>query len=112
MAENKRRSHKAVGMAKAFAGSTMRPKLDDGSHLIKLGTAGRLVIPEPLRRALGLSEGDALRLRIERGRLVVATPSANLNSLQDMLSEQTEAGAGSLVDELIADRREESKRVD
>ncbi len=39
-----------------------------------LGRQGRLVIPAPLRRSLGLEEGDRLEARQEAGRLVLEKP--------------------------------------
>ena len=41
---------------------------------VSLGRQGRLVIPAPLRRSLGLEEGDRLVARQEADRLVLEKP--------------------------------------
>ena len=41
---------------------------------VSLGRQGRLVIPAPLRRSLGLEEGDRLVARREADRLVLEKP--------------------------------------
>jgi AbrB family looped-hinge helix DNA binding protein len=41
---------------------------------VSLGRQGRLVIPAPLRRSLGLKEGDRLVARQEADRLVLEKP--------------------------------------
>jgi AbrB family looped-hinge helix DNA binding protein len=38
----------------------------------KLSTKGQIVLPEPLRRKLGLDLGDSLSVTVEAGRLVLA----------------------------------------
>ena len=37
----------------------------------KVSTKGQVVIPEPLRRRLGVRAGDALDIRVEDGRIVL-----------------------------------------
>ncbi len=73
-----------------------------------LGRQGRLVIPVALRQLLGFEEGDTLVAHEEAGRLVLEK--------QEMVKQWLKARFAqvpndhSLVDELIAERREEAKR--
>lgn len=75
---------------------------------VTLGAQGRLVIPAPLRKELGIDTGDVLAASIQRDRLVLEPRSAVLARLRER------AGAVprgvSMVDELIAERRREAKR--
>ncbi len=75
---------------------------------VSLGRQGRLVIPASLRRSLGLEEGDRLVARQEADRLVIEKPEQIKQRLKERFA-QVPAERG-LVDELIADRREESRR--
>ena len=75
---------------------------------VHLGRQGRLVIPAALRRLLGFEEGDTLVAREEAGRLVLEK--------QETIKQRLKARFAlvprdrSLVDELIAERREEAKK--
>ena len=79
---------------------------------VSLGRQGRLVIPAALRRELGFEEGDALVARQELGRLVLGKPAQIKQRLKKRLKQRfSEVPAErKLVDELIAERREESRR--
>jgi AbrB family looped-hinge helix DNA binding protein len=75
---------------------------------VHLGRQGRLVIPAALRQSLGFEEGDTLVAREEAGRLVLEK--------QEMVKQRLKARFAqvpknrSLVDELIAERREAAKQ--
>ena len=75
---------------------------------VSLGRQGRLVIPAPLRRSLGLEEGDRLVARQEAGRLVLEKPEQIKHRLKARFAQVPLERR--LVDELIAERREESRR--
>ena len=75
---------------------------------VSLGRQGRLVIPAPLRRSLGLEEGDRLVARQEADRLVLEKPEQIKQRLKARFSRVPLERR--LVDELIAERREESRR--
>lgn len=77
---------------------------------VHLGRQGRLVIPAVLRRSLGFEEGDALIARQEGGRLVLEKPEMIKLRLQARFAQVSKDR--SLVDELIAERREEAKKED
>jgi AbrB family looped-hinge helix DNA binding protein len=75
---------------------------------VSLGRQGRLVIPAALRRELGFEEGDALVARQELGRLVLEKPEQIKQRLKQRFSQVP--AERKLVDELIAERLEESRR--
>ena len=78
-------------------------------QVITVGAKGRVVLPAPIRRALGMRQGDRLTVRAE--------PDGSLRLIR--IADAVEAMRGfyrhlapgrSLVDELIAERREEALR--
>lgn len=74
---------------------------------VHLGPQGRLVIPAPLRRSLGFEAGDILIVRLEENRLVLEkreTIKCRLKARFSHLPKNI-----SLADELLAERREETK---
>jgi AbrB family looped-hinge helix DNA binding protein len=68
-----------------------------------LGQQGRVVIPAQMRRALGLSQGDHLHVRLEGRRLVVERPEDAVAELRRLARDVP--ASRSLVDELLAERR-------
>ena len=77
---------------------------------VHLGRQGRLVIPSALRRSLGFEAGDALIARQEEGRLVLEKTETIKLRVKARFSQVP--NDTSLVDELIAERREEAKKED
>ena len=75
---------------------------------VSLGRQGRLVIPASLRRSLGLEEGDRLVARQDANRLVIEKPEQIKQRLKARFAQVPPER--SLVDELISERREESRR--
>ncbi len=75
---------------------------------IHLGGQGRLVIPAALRRSLGFESGDTLLARQAEGGLVLEKPETIKLRLKNRFSQIPENT--SLVDELIAERREEARK--
>ncbi len=73
---------------------------------VKLGPQGRAVIPAPLRKAMQVQPGDTLVAWLEGDQMVVKSREALLKELQGMLAHVK----GSMVDELIAERRAEAKQ--
>jgi AbrB family looped-hinge helix DNA binding protein len=76
--------------------------------LAKLGEGGRLVIPAEYRKALGVQTGDELVLILEDKTMRVLTPREAIKRAQALVRSYVPEGQ-SLSDELIADRRRESK---
>jgi len=75
---------------------------------IQLGRQGRLVIPLAFRQALGFESGDHLIARIENGCLVLEKAETVKKRLKNRFAHVPQSV--SLADELIAERREETKR--
>jgi bifunctional DNA-binding transcriptional regulator/antitoxin component of YhaV-PrlF toxin-antitoxin module len=75
---------------------------------VHLGRQGRLVIPVALRRSLGFEQGDTLVAREEAGRLVLEKQETIKQRLKARFASVPRDR--SLVDELIAERREEAKK--
>ncbi len=70
---------------------------------------GRVVIPASFRRALGIHAGDEVVLRIEDDELRISTLQRRIERAQQLVRQHVKPGT-SLVDELIAERREAAKR--
>ena len=76
---------------------------------IPVNENGRIVIPAPYRKALGIKAGDKVILRMEDDELRITTMKHKIARAQRRV--RTYVGPGvSLVDELIAERREAAKR--
>lgn len=70
---------------------------------------GRIVIPASYRKALGIKAGDKIILRMEDDELRITTMKSRIERAQRRVRKYVEPGV-SLVDELIAERREAAKR--
>jgi AbrB family looped-hinge helix DNA binding protein len=70
---------------------------------------GRVVIPSSFRKALGIEIGDEVVLRIEGDELRITTQQHRIQRAQRRARQYLEKGT-SLVDELLAERREAAKR--
>ncbi len=80
----------------------------DESHS-RINENGRIVIPSSFRRALGIRSGDTVVLRIENDELRITTLRQRLAKAQQLVRAHVPPHT-SLVDELIAERREAAKR--
>ncbi len=74
---------------------------------IQMGAQGRLVVPARLRKVLGMNPGDALVARVEDGRLIIEKAEAVKRRVRARFDKLK---GRSLAAELIADRRDESRR--
>jgi AbrB family looped-hinge helix DNA binding protein len=92
------------GFAEQGVGLTPAP-----AQKVELGAGGRLVIPAPMRAALGMKEGDKVLVRLEGNELRIYTYEEATRRAQEMVRSFVPRGV-SLVDELIADRRAEAAR--
>lgn len=81
---------------------------DRNAIQVTVGPQGRVVVPAPLRRRLGIEAGDVLVARAEEDRLVLERREAILRRIRSRFASVPKGV--SLVDELIAERREEAKR--
>ena len=75
---------------------------------VRIGPKGRIVIPQALREALGLREGDTLVAHAEDGRLVLETRAAIRARIRQRLAAVPKDQL--LSEELIAERRAEARR--
>jgi AbrB family looped-hinge helix DNA binding protein len=76
---------------------------------LKVDAGGRILIPSAVREAMRVREGDTVLAWLEDGELHVVSPRVALRQAQ-ALARKLIHGAGTLADELIAERREEAKR--
>lgn len=76
---------------------------------VKVAENGRVVIPVEFRKALGVAAGGELILRWEEDELRISTIRQNIERARRRVRQYVKPGA-SLVDELIAERREAAKR--
>jgi AbrB family looped-hinge helix DNA binding protein len=75
----------------------------------KINESGRLVIPAAFRKAMGIKAGDEVVLRMEDDELLITTMKRRIKRAQEHARRYLKPGV-SLVDELIAERREAAKR--
>lgn len=76
-------------------------------YTARMNEQGRVVIPAPLRTAMGLAAGSDLLFRHEDGRLVAETIESAVTEAQKLAAHYQVAGR-SLADELLAERRAEA----
>jgi AbrB family looped-hinge helix DNA binding protein len=69
---------------------------------------GRLVIPAAFRKALGIEAGDEVVLSIQDDELRITTQQRRIQRARRRARQYVKSGT-SLVDELLADRREAAK---
>jgi AbrB family looped-hinge helix DNA binding protein len=75
---------------------------------LKIDGAGRIVIPAEMRAAMMVKPGDTVTARVENGDFRITSPVIAVRRAQSLARKLIPAGV-SLVDELIADRREEAR---
>ena len=76
---------------------------------MRVNENGRVVIPASFRKRLGIGIGDEVVLRIEDDELRITTLKRNIQRAQRLVRKHVKQGS-SLVDELIAERREAATR--
>jgi bifunctional DNA-binding transcriptional regulator/antitoxin component of YhaV-PrlF toxin-antitoxin module len=99
-----RENAKAVGEGK--------PKAEPQTALtakVRLGPDGRIVIPAPMRAALGMKDDDIFFARLEDGEIRLATPRRTMQRVSDLLRPYLPPGV-SLADELVDERHREAER--
>ena len=69
---------------------------------------GRVVIPASFRKALGINIGDEVVLRMEDDELRITTLKRRVERAQRLVRKHVKRGT-SLVDELIAERRQAAR---
>jgi AbrB family looped-hinge helix DNA binding protein len=76
---------------------------------MRVNENGRVVIPASFRKRLGIRAGDELLVRMEDDELRITTLQRNIARAQRLVRKHLKPGA-SLVDELIAERREAARK--
>lgn len=76
---------------------------------LTVGPDGRIVIPVEMRRAMQIGEAGIVTAEVREGALSVISPAVALERARHMVR-LFDRGSGSVVDELIADRRAEAAR--
>ncbi len=76
---------------------------------IAMSANGRIVIPAPIRKALGIKPGEMLAMDVQDGVLRIESFDRQLERIQDEIIGLV-GRERSLADELIAERREEARR--
>jgi len=81
---------------------------------LKVAPDGRFVIPAAARAAMDLDENGTVTAVLRDGALTLVSPHAVLRQIQALVKEHREKHGltGSVVDELIAERREAAARGD
>lgn len=83
------------------------------TYQMRVARDGRLIPPEDLARELDLKPGDSITVDREDGKLVLKTRLQAISEIQARVRASLPPGyTGSLVDELIAERRAEGARED
>ena len=75
---------------------------------MRVNENGRVVIPAAFRKRLGIRVGDEVVLQIQDDELRITTLKRNNERAQRMVRKHVKEGT-SLVDELIAERREAAR---
>ena len=75
---------------------------------MRVNQNGRVVIPAPFRKRLGIHPGEEVVLRIENDELRITTVKRNIERAQRLVRKHVKPHT-SLVDELIRERRRASR---
>jgi AbrB family looped-hinge helix DNA binding protein len=78
---------------------------------LKIDSAGRIVIPAEMRAAMLVKPGDTVTAEVVNGEFRMVSPDVVLRQIRALAQQHKKPGVDE-VDEFIADRREEARRVD
>ena len=99
------------GLGEVHAPFTATPSLQREKGVwVKIGPGGRIVIPAPMRKALGLGEGDHVVIYAQDDQLNVVPKDVALRRVQDLVARYAPDDGTSWVDELLEERRREVER--
>ena len=91
------------------AGAEPIVERDIKSVRLVVGSDGRLLIPVEMRRAMDLDKSGVVVAEVSDGELRVVAPRVAIDRAQALVR-KFDRGSGSVVDELISDRRKEAQR--
>ena len=98
-------------MASINALATSAIAADGEEYTAILGPQGRIVIPIEIRKKLGLEPGTVINIWMEDGKVHLRSRAAARASAKKLFKDaRARLGRGSLVDELLAERRAEAAR--
>ena len=80
----------------------------DEETRVRMNENGRVVIPAAFRKALGIEAGDEVVLRIQDDELRITTQQRRIQRARRRARQYVKPGT-SLVDELLAERREAAR---
>jgi AbrB family looped-hinge helix DNA binding protein len=84
-----------------------------GHARLKIDTAGRIVIPAEMRAAMMVKPGDTVTAEVVNGAFRIVSSGVSLKRIKAFARESKAKDPGiSVVDELIAERRDEARRED
>jgi len=75
---------------------------------LRVNENGRIVIPATFRKALGIKVGDEVVLRLHNDELSITTQQRRIRQAQERARKYLKPGT-SLVEELLAERREAAR---
>jgi AbrB family looped-hinge helix DNA binding protein len=108
MRQSKPKPRKQSGLSEEGASySTGVPGRVPSQQTVELGAGGRLVIPAPMRAALGMKVGDRLTVRLEGDELRVHTYAVGIRRLQERIGRSLPENA---VDEFLRWKRKEATK--
>jgi len=105
----------AKGMAEESAPFEHQPDelTSVGYTRLKIDSAGRVLIPAEMRAAMMVKPGDTVTAQVVDGEFRIISAGVALKRVQAFAREWKAKNPGvSVVDELIAERREEARRED
>lgn len=76
---------------------------------VEVGANGEIVLPEQMRRQLGIEPGTRVLLELDDDEVRVLTRETSVKRMQEQLRPSLE-GKPSMVDELLAERRREAEQ--
>lgn len=79
------------------------------SVVLQMGRDGRVLVPQSFRIAMGIDDSTKLSARVDNGELRIVPQRLAVARLQALVKEY-DKGQGSVVDELLQDRRLEAAR--
>lgn len=74
---------------------------------VPIGPDGRIVVPAPYRKAMGIVEGEQVMLRLVGDEVHIGSRANEIRRAQELVAKHVPADV-SLVDELITERRREA----
>ena len=83
--------------------------VSDQHWRLKIAPNGRVVIPAAARAAMRVDASGMVTARMDDGVLRLITPTMAVEKIRKLIRER-DTGSGSIVDELLAERRAEAER--